>query len=198
MTTGQGTSPWHVMLVHTRSQADRPAVPRNPGRKPGRRNPGPLGSAEERSEAQGKASMSEHRDVRVAQRPARREHRREPRVHDAHGARKWGAFFLGYFFLGKQKEVTRPSGRNALALEAKSEKRKAQSAKRKAKSAERRAKSEEQKIAGKARSHKVRVAARCNATLRRAARIDRVRQNSNLPPRFRVPRSKSSFPKVWR
>ena len=78
---------------------------------------GPLWSAEERSEAQGKASMSEHMDVRVAQRPALREHRREPRVHDAPGARKLGAFFLGYFFLGKQKEVTRPPGRNAFASE---------------------------------------------------------------------------------
>ena len=55
---------------------------------------GPLWSAEERGGLQGKASMSEHRDVRVAQRPARREHRREPRVPDAPGARKWGGFLL--------------------------------------------------------------------------------------------------------
>ncbi len=50
-------------------QVLRHKPPRNPGRKPGRRNPGPLGSAEERSWIKGKASMSEHRDVRVAQRP---------------------------------------------------------------------------------------------------------------------------------
>ena len=55
---------------------------------------GPLWSAEERSDLQGKASMFEHMDVRVAQRPARREHRREPRVPDAPGARKWGGFLL--------------------------------------------------------------------------------------------------------
>ncbi len=79
---------------------------------------GPLWSAEERSDLQGKASMSEHRDVRVAQRPARREHRREPRVPDAPGARKWGGFLLGYLFDHStiQREVTRPSGRNAVAL----------------------------------------------------------------------------------
>ena len=43
--------------------------PQTPGRKPGRRNKGPLGSAEERSWIKGKASMFEHMDVRVAQRP---------------------------------------------------------------------------------------------------------------------------------
>ena len=55
---------------------------------------GPLWSAEERSDLQGKASMFERMDARVAQRPARREHRREPRVPDAPGARKWGGFLL--------------------------------------------------------------------------------------------------------
>ena len=54
---------------------------------------GPLWSAEERSDLQGKASMFEHRDVRVAQRPARREHRREPRV-QMHTGRESGVAFL--------------------------------------------------------------------------------------------------------
>ncbi len=49
--------------------------------------------------------------------PAEPETDAEPEVPDAPGARKWGAFFLGYFFLGKQKEVTRPPGRNAVASE---------------------------------------------------------------------------------
>ena len=103
---------------------------------------GPLWSAEERSDLQGKASMFEHRDVRVAQRPARREHRREPRVHDAHGARKWGGLSFGDFSLAKQRKDTRPTGRNALALalDATSKKRQAQ-------------------IAGRARSHRLAGAA---------------------------------------
>ena len=75
-------------------QVSRHKLPRNPGRKPGRRNKGPLGSAEERSEAQGKASMSEHMEVRVAQRPALREHRREPGAPDARPARTRGGFLL--------------------------------------------------------------------------------------------------------
>ena len=109
--SGSGSAP----VPHP--QVSRHKPPRNPGRKPGRRNPGPLGSAEERSEAQGKASMSEHMDVRVAQRPALREHRRGPRVHDAHGARTRGGLSLGYFSLAIQREVTRPPGRNAFASE---------------------------------------------------------------------------------
>jgi hypothetical protein len=44
------------------------------------------------------------------------EHRREPRVHDARGARTRGGLSLGYFSLTIQREVTRPSGRNALLL----------------------------------------------------------------------------------
>jgi len=79
---------------------------------------GPLWSAEERRRRRGKASMFERMDARVAQRPAGSEHRRELAAHDARQARKWGALFLGYFFLGTQKEVTRPrSGRNAVAVD---------------------------------------------------------------------------------
>jgi len=47
------------------------------------------------------------REGRVAQRPLLIEHRREPE-----GRRNGVPFFLVTSFSGKQKEVTRPAGRN--------------------------------------------------------------------------------------
>ncbi len=79
-------------------------LPQIPGRKPGRRNPGPLGSAEERRGRRGKASMSEHRDVRVAQRPADTEHHRGPGAPDARPARTRGASFLVTSFWANRKK----------------------------------------------------------------------------------------------
>ncbi len=52
--TAAATSLWLRVLYLTRQVSLRHEPPREPGTKPGRRNIGPLGSAEQRSEAQGK------------------------------------------------------------------------------------------------------------------------------------------------
>ncbi len=49
---------------------------------------------------------------RVAQRPVLIEHRREPATS---GRRNGGALFLGYFFLGTQKEVTRQQAKKSIS-----------------------------------------------------------------------------------
>ena len=140
------------MLLYPTRKVSRHELPRNPGRMPGRRNRGPLGSAEERRRInQGESEhVRAHGCASCAAALIRRAPQGTGRAGCAAGADA-GWFSLGYFSLTIQREVTRPSGRNAFALEARSEKSKRQTAKgkkQKAKSKKQKAKSKRRRAHG--------------------------------------------------